>query len=217
MDRFSPALLFLTALAIAGCTGANNGEDCDTMAAVSVSVTVVDPDGGDVPEAMVTYTREDSEEAELCEEISDVFLCGYEVSGVITIRAEAEGFQSAETQVTVTEDECHVNGESVELVLQPVDCPAEEIASVLVTIVDAAGLPIPGAWPEYAPECEDWFAPQPCDVYGTDQWVCGWDFTCPLYIDAYAPGYAPDFAIVDPDEDECGPITTEHEFVLEIQ
>jgi len=211
--RILAALLATLALTLTGCTAAD-GQDCTSMAAVSVSVTVVDPDGASVPDATVTFIRENSAEAEPCESISGVYLCGYEVSGTLTIHAEADDFQSAETQVTVTEDECHVQGESIELVLQPVDCPAVEIPSVLVTIVDIDGLPIPGAWAEYAPECEDWFAPQECDVYATDQFACGWDFTCPLYIDAYADGYQPDFAIVDPDEDECGPITAQYEFVL---
>ncbi len=200
-------------LVLAGCP--SQGEDCTAIAAVSVSVTVVDADGAAVPDATVTFTREGAEEAEPCEEGPDVYLCGYEVSGILTIRAEAAGFTTAETEVTVTEDECHVQGESVVLVLDPVDCPQVELPSVFVTIVDTDGQPIPDAWAEYAPECEDWFAPQVCDDGEGDSFVCGWGFTCPLYIDAYAPGYQQDFAIVDPEEDECGPTGTEYEFVLQ--
>lgn len=216
MVRPMSLTMLIAATALVGCTG-NGGEDCDTSAAVSVSVTVVDPDGHDVDEVTVTYTREDSDEAEACDEGPDVFLCGYEVSGTLTIRAEAPGFSPFETEVTVTEGECHVDGESVDIVLQPVDCPQVEVPSTLITIVDTAGDPIPGAWAEYAPECEDWFAPEACDDLGDGSFHCGWGFTCPLYIDAYADGYQQDFAIVDPDEDECGPITTPYEFVLEAQ
>jgi len=208
--------LLLAAFALGGCTG-DGGVDCDTSAAVSVSVTVVDPDGVFVDDVTVTYTREDSEEAETCDEGPDVFLCGYEVSGTLTIRAEAQGYSPYETEVTVTEGECHVDGESVEIIMQPVDCPQVELPSVHVTIVDTDGETIEGAWAEYAPECEDWFAPQECDDLGDGSFYCGWGFTCPLYIDAYADGYQPDFAIVDPDEDECGPILTPYEFVLEVQ
>lgn len=207
-------IVFVT-LALTGCP--TDEQDCTAIAAVSVSVTVIDADGAEVPDATVTFTREDSDEREDCEEGPAVYLCGYEVSGTLTIRAEAAGFAAAETQVTVTADECHVQGEAVELVLQPVDCPQVELPSVFVTIVDTDGIPIPDAWAEYAPECEDWFAPQVCDDGGDDTFICGWGFTCPLYIDAYAPGHQHEFAIVDPDEDECGPTGTEYEFVLELQ
>ena len=100
MVRPMSLTMLIAATALVGCTG-NGGEDCDTSAAVSVSVTVVDPDGHDVDEVTVTYTREDSDEAEACDEGPDVFLCGYEVSGTLTIRAEAPGFSPFETEVTV--------------------------------------------------------------------------------------------------------------------
>ena len=197
-----------------GCPGTED-VDCTAIAAVSVSVSVVDDDGIHIPEATVTYLAEGADTPEQCEEIGDDFLCGYEVSGEILIQAEAEGYQSAEETVVVEEDECHVLGESIELVLQPVDCPQVENPSVLVTVVDPSDQVITDAHVEYAPECEDWFAPEPCEPYGEDQWICGWGFTCPLYIDASAPGFQQGSEIVDPDEDECGVVTTEFDFVLQ--
>jgi hypothetical protein len=205
----------VVALVFAGCQ--NQSQDCTTIAAVSVSVTVVDGDGVAVTDAIVTYAVEDSEQAVECDAGPDVFLCGYEVAGTLTIRAEAAGFTPAEAEVTVSEDECHVQGENLVLVLDPVDCPQVELPSVFVTIVDTDGLPIPDAWAEYAPTCADWFAPEVCVDGEGDSFVCGWGWTCPLYIDAYAVGHQSDFAMVDPEEDECGPTGTEYEFVLEAE
>jgi len=207
-------LVFLAAGSLlVGCT--TEQEDCTAIAAVSVAATVVDADGHPVGDAVVTYLAEGADTPETCEEIDDTFLCGYEVSGDILIRAEADGYQPAEQTVTVTEDECHVNGEFVELVMYPLDCPDIENVSVLVRVLDPAGATIPDAKVEYAPECEDWTDEEECEPTGTDQWACGWEFTCPIHIAAEAPGYQRDSAIVDPDEDECGVITAEHVFVLE--
>ena len=109
-------MTFLTATALlAGCT--TEQQDCTAIAAVSVSVTVVDTDGYAVDGATVTYLAEDADEPVACEEMSGTFLCGYEVSGDIVIRAEAPGYQPIEQTVFVGEDECHVQGESIELVL----------------------------------------------------------------------------------------------------
>ena len=43
----------------------------------------------------------------------------YERAGTFTVTASKTGFQSATTMVTVTADECHVDGQLVTLMLVP--------------------------------------------------------------------------------------------------
>jgi len=211
--RTIPTLMTILIL-LAGC--GSEQQDCTAIAAVSVSVTVVDADGLPVDDAEVTYLREDADESESCEEFDGTFLCGYEVSGDIVVRAEADGYQPAEQTVFVAAGECHVDGESVELVLVPLDCPDIETVSVLVRVLDESGATISDAYVEYQPQCEDWADEEECEPVGGDQWACGYEFTCPIHIAAEAPGYRRASDIVDPGEDECGVITAEYDFVLEL-
>ncbi len=211
MVRIFIVLSLLLAVPMVGCFPM---VDCTEEARSSITARVFDTSGIPVAEANVTYTA-DGWVDEPCESFDGEYICGWEVAGEITVRVEAWGFQEAEKTVTVAEDECHVIGETVEFVLQPVDCTEQVRPSVTVTVVDIEGDPVVDAVVEYSPECEDWFAPEPCHQTNPNVFVCGYDYICPLYIDAVAPGYEPQTAIVDPDEDECGPINTPYEFALE--
>lgn len=204
-----PGLLLLAA----GCP--EDGVDCTTEARVSVTVTLTAAGGGDLSEAQVTWETADRG-PEACENYGDDWLCGWEVSGEILIRAEAQGYQAAEETVTVTEDECHVESQSIDIELQPVNCTDEEVPSVLVFVVDLDGALIPDATVEYAPRDELWTTPEPCEPMGGGSgFVCGHEMDGILDLWAEAPGYVSATAEVEVAADECHVITEEYTFELE--
>jgi len=85
---------------------------CDDYAAASVQITLVDEAGDPVSGASVVATTEDGDI--VCEDWDGsgvyVYVCGYEVSGLFEITIEAEGYDplELELEVSLTEDECHV-------------------------------------------------------------------------------------------------------------
>ena len=97
---------------MAGCLGA-----CDDVAYASVVLTVVDDQGNVIEAASATFSVDGGEVRPCDSEIAEGFWCGVEVDGDFTITAEAEGYESATTMVTVEADRCHVMTEEIELVL----------------------------------------------------------------------------------------------------
>ncbi len=212
MMRATGWVLCGLALLVQGCP--DDGLDCTAIAAVSVSVTVLD-DAGLAVDALVSYET-GGEAPVACEHIAGVYLCGYEVAGEILIRVEAEGYQDHEETVTVTEDECHVQGQNIEVTLQPVDCTDEEVPSVIAYVVDAAGDNIADAAVEYVPQDELWTAPEPCEPFGQDGgFVCGYEYDGFIDLWAEAPGFESEYEAIEVDADECHVITEEHTFVLD--
>ena len=84
--------------------------DCTEEARSSVQITLVDESDAPVVGATVTAVADGPDIA--CEDWDDsgVYICGSELSGVFVISFEAEGFESQEIEleVSLTEDECHV-------------------------------------------------------------------------------------------------------------
>jgi hypothetical protein len=118
-------------LVLVGCGGGGSGggADCDLMAMASVSVYVVSTDGTPVEGAVVTYTV-DGGETQTANCMDDVCFAGYEVAGEFSITAaydwtSADGCcranDSATTNVTVEEGECHVVSQSVTITLDTED------------------------------------------------------------------------------------------------
>ena len=89
-----------------------------------MTVTVVDADAKPVPDAVVTFTLDGGpvRQAECWgpdPDTCDSWVAGVEEAGVFVISAtSADGTLSAEATVTVKEGECHVDGQTVELVLK---------------------------------------------------------------------------------------------------
>lgn len=117
--------LAAVALLLAGCPPQ---VACTTIAIASVNVTVVDGSGAAVPGVQVFYDAGEGEQP--CESFGDgagetSFSCGWEIDGDITVFARAAGFQEGSDTVTVlmTDDLCHVIGESIEIVLLPEAVP----------------------------------------------------------------------------------------------
>lgn len=97
---------------------------CTDEARSSVQVTVVDDNGTPLEVASVTMQPTGQEESP-CDRLGDPgeFTCGFEIDGDSVVRAQAVGYTSAEQTVTVgrTEDDCHVETESVTLRLIALD------------------------------------------------------------------------------------------------
>ena len=116
-------ILALAAFAALGACGPKP-VICTDLAAVSITVTVIDDSGEPVFDAEVTY-QPDGGDVTDCESwpggAEATFACGYEVAGEITVRVSSPGFDPVERVVTVASDECHVIGEAVEITLTPAD------------------------------------------------------------------------------------------------
>ncbi len=95
---------------------------CTEIAVVSVTVNVVDPDGGDVDNVAVTYSVDGGTDV-ICLRLSDersIFACGYEVAGSMEIAVLATGYAPFDRTVIVEADACHVIPQTLEAVLEPV-------------------------------------------------------------------------------------------------
>jgi hypothetical protein len=116
MSRLSPLL----ALLLAGCvTDFSDDLVCTEIAVVSVNVNVTDDTGEPVSDADVTFAEKGAY-ATRCESYADgVYLCGYELEGALTIRVEVDDSVIAEEVVLVEADECHVIGETLDVVVPP--------------------------------------------------------------------------------------------------
>lgn len=113
----------LLALSLTGCDlskDTGDGQDCTTIAIVSAQVVLLDDSGAAIEGADVTVT-DDSGNTQDCEESSGQYLCGWEMTGDLTISAEADGYQPGSTAVTVASDGCHPITEDVTLTLSPAD------------------------------------------------------------------------------------------------
>ncbi|MFE8603984.1 Ig-like domain-containing protein [Archangium violaceum] len=102
------------------------GEDfCTLEARASVQVNVVDPRGTPVRDARVTFSLNGSAEqlalcngSELAQGNCDTWVTSYEQPGNYVVTAtSANGQRTARQSVTVGEDECHVQTQTVTLTL----------------------------------------------------------------------------------------------------
>jgi hypothetical protein len=205
------SLLFLALLA--GCPGSEVA--CDLMAVSSVTVDLVAEDGGDLSGATVTYVVDGADPVP-CDAFDGSFACGYEVAGVLTIRAEAEGYDAIEQDVTVEQDVCHVVTEQLSLTMavESVDCTEEVVPSVLATVVGSSGEELSGVeviWSRTDSEA----AAQACTNDGGDVWQCGEEVAAELEIFATADGHVGETQIVTVGADECHVITESLSFELD--
>ncbi|MED5373881.1 MAG: hypothetical protein VX899_22875 [Myxococcota bacterium] len=109
----------LLPLTLAAC--ARGGLVCTDDLRSSLSVTLLDADGEPI-DGPVQYAV-DGGEAESCDQIGDVvgeYVCGWEQPGEFVITASAEGHLETEETLTIemTEDGCHVDGQTLEIQLE---------------------------------------------------------------------------------------------------
>jgi hypothetical protein len=175
------------------------------MARVSVEVLLESSDGTPVEGATVSYTVGGAL-AEPCELQAGTWLCGWEVEGALLIEATSRCHGAGSETVHVPMGECHVQTQELRRLLDPVDCTTEEVPSVLVTVHDEQGEPIPDVAVGYLPVHVDWMDYGPCEPLD-DAWACGWGWSGAIDLEVQAPGYTTWTDQVVVEEDCCGPIT----------
>ena len=115
----------LTLSAVLPACGNFNQTFCTLEARASVQVNVVDPRGNPQRDARVTFTLDGGPQQQaLCNGSEqtqgncDNWVTGYEQPGDYVITAtSADGQRTARRSVSVTEDECHVQSQTVTLTL----------------------------------------------------------------------------------------------------
>ncbi|OJT25784.1 hypothetical protein BO221_07995 [Archangium sp. Cb G35] len=115
----------LTLSVVLSACGLPGGDFCTLEARASVQVNVVDPRGNPVRDARVTFSLNGSaEQLALCnggeqtQGNCDTWVTGYEQPGNYVVTAtSADGQRTARQSVTVGEDECHVQTQTVTLTL----------------------------------------------------------------------------------------------------
>lgn len=123
-NPLAPPLAFVVVVValLPGCL--DFGVACTEEARASVQVTLVDDLGG-FPNGVSVTMQQEGQDEEPCSDFgtAGTVVCGYEVEGEITVRAQAPGHGPAEDTVLVgrTPDGCHVVTEEVTLVLPAYD------------------------------------------------------------------------------------------------
>ena len=107
------------------------GTDCTTQAVASVSITLQDAEGNPVSASEITYTVDGGAEqsAECMDDDCTTAVAGWEVAGDFVITAIYDEphptdeccwyYDSATAEVSVAEGECHVDGQTLALTLDP--------------------------------------------------------------------------------------------------
>jgi hypothetical protein len=204
--------LCLLVFGLAGCDG--DGV-CDLSAASSLTVTVSDADGAAVEDVSVTYSV-DGGNAIDCEGSSGTWICGWEQAGAFEIEVSAPGFETQTATAQIEGGECHVVSQSIDIVLEPVDCTEEIVSSVLLTLVDNEGTtlePGSGVWAHWGLADAD-MAPQPCVPSSDGRWECGSEQGGPFEIVSGRIGNYGASTEVEVAHDGCHPITEEVELEL---
>lgn len=209
----TPQLLAL--LALSACEFEPGPADCTMEARSSVSVTVTDAAGAPLSDAAVVYSVDGGAE-QACEPMSGgAWVCGWEVSGVFQITASAEGYeaQSAEVEVGMTEDGCHVVGEVLELALAAT-CDPLAVPAAQVFVTDEAGNPVLNAEVRWSLTYAD-MAPQSCTGIDEQEFHCGYGQVGDITIEAMAPDLGPFTQDIVVAEGDCGPETVVVDAVLD--
>ncbi len=206
--------MFAGSLALAALCGCPMEQACTEIAVVSVTVDLVDSGGMPITAADVTYELDGADPVP-CEEWSGTYSCGFEEAGEFVIHAVAAGYQEAMDTTVVDQDVCHVITQVLVMEMDPVDCTQEEVVSVVVTVEDGEGDPIPDAAVSYVPRDQDWMAPEPCETADGHTFACGWEYHGIIDLWAEAPGYEDQTGEVDVAFDGCHPLTGEYAFVLQ--
>ncbi|MDC0744478.1 hypothetical protein [Polyangium mundeleinium] len=115
--RLLPAsLLSLCLISLAACSPSSDEVACTTIAAISVTVDVVDSTGAPVTDADLTYTVNGGPSKPCEQVVENSYDCGVEESGNFVITATRD-MATKSANVTVTADECHVIGQSLTMTL----------------------------------------------------------------------------------------------------
>lgn len=213
------ALFMIGCDLLGGNPGDSGGQACTEMAAASLTLEVLDPQGGAVLDASVHYSVDGSDPT-VCDAWGNgTYVCGYEVAGELTVTVEAEGYLDAQTVATVVMDDvgCHVIGQTASLTLEAdsIGCDESLVYSAAVTLQTIEAKPLDNPKVEWSLANAD-MAPQPCDGAGYS-WSCGEEVAGDLEIWASADGYpvVREEVTVEMTADECHVVTEFVDITLE--
>jgi hypothetical protein len=122
MNRLAAAasLLLTVGLVTAGCKEKEGDSSiaCDESAVASVQVIVTDSSAGPIDGATVTWSA--GGESGDCESVEGTTLvCGWDVTGEMTLTATAAGYVDQTQTVSVESDGCHAITENATFRLDP--------------------------------------------------------------------------------------------------
>lgn len=194
-------------LILVGCP--ETQQACTDLAAASVTAYVEDTAGNAIADATATFTV-DGGAAQACETFTDgAYVCGWEQAGVIAVTIEKDGFVAATQEVSVgmDADQCHVEQETLNFVLEGVDCTDVEVPAVQVTLssLDGEVLESPMVWWGFANADME---PVECDLQG-GVWACAHEEVGDIEVSGTASGHTTDLATVTVVSEEagCHPVT----------
>lgn len=212
MHRDILALALLLTACDSGLADDTGTTACTSMATASVTVNVSLPDGS--PASGVTVTFNAGDGAQPCETYqAGSYVCGWEVAGDLEIHGVLDGYDSFDATVTVPQDECHVQGQVLDVTLSGVTCTTEVVPSVLATVVGSAGEELTGVVVTWG--ADEASVTNACSPHADDIWSCGEEQAGPMVVVASADGHQPRTELFDIAEDECHVLTEERTFALE--
>jgi len=210
-------ITILSLFTLAGLTGCEE-VSCTNDAKTSVLLSLESDLGGALEGAEVSVT--DGLVTEDCQEIDvGLYSCGIELAGELTISMAAAGFEAEELDVFVEEDECHVIPQELTHTLMAVDCSAEIVPSVMVSVIDETGAVIDGASVSHAPLSEEIGAESmDCALSGA-AFYCGDDVPGVYEIMAQAEGFQVGSASVTVEMDalDCHVVTQSVDITLAVE
>ncbi|MDI1435626.1 MULTISPECIES: hypothetical protein [Polyangium] len=110
------SLVSFCLIPLVACSSSSDEVACTTIAAISVTVDVVDATGAAVTDADLTYTVNGGP-SKACEQVvENSYDCGVEEAGNFVITATRD-MATKTANVTVTSDECHVIGQTLTITL----------------------------------------------------------------------------------------------------
>ena len=198
-----PAVL-LTACGVLPRPG---GVDCTNEAVASVQLTVQSAGGEDLTGvADASWIGPDFDGD--CEDVfGSTLVCGWEVSGLIQVTADAPGYQAKSVEVEVVDGQCHPETEQLTIALDP--CPPIQFDhAVEVTTVDADGELIGDAKVEWLPDDGmEYTAPNRCTDQGNGLHYCGQGMTGEHAMELWAvhPDHGSYYDVIDVPAADCGP------------
>ena len=212
MKRLAMLFPFSVVVVAAGCPTTT---ECTAEARSSISLTIVDDAGMQITDAIASYSV-DGGAVRDCEGFGGgALVCGWEEAGEFTVTVDALGYGAKTFTQMVEADECHVVTEVVELVLSPIDCTAQEVPSIEVTVTDVQGLDVTSGDVMWNMAAED-DLPEPCHHQSGNVWTCADEVSGELAVEIVNAGPYVDYRhLVTVDADECHVITESLAAVLQ--